>query len=145
MERQACQDPESGFFSEHPSFTETFIGEGEAEADVEDLVFSDDEIFVGDTLEVHSTRNGQIEIWQKIKNEVGNSSTPILKFQSIISQAVNAILWLHQPIASPWNGPFTFEPLEALISSLSDPLPKKTLTIWNILASHLASSLFIVE
>jgi hypothetical protein len=52
MERQACQDPESGFFSEHASFTETFIDEGEAEAYVEDLVYSDDEIFVGDTLEL---------------------------------------------------------------------------------------------
>ena len=36
MARQACQNPESGFFSDNASFTETFIDEGEAEADVED-------------------------------------------------------------------------------------------------------------
>jgi hypothetical protein len=40
------------FFSENAPFTETFIDEGEAEADVEDLVFSDDVTFVGDTLEL---------------------------------------------------------------------------------------------
>jgi hypothetical protein len=52
MERQTCQKPESGVFSENASFTKTFIDEGEAEADVEHLVFSDDVTFVGDTLEL---------------------------------------------------------------------------------------------